>query len=62
MATIEREEKCTKCTWKGRRLVESIKPQSEWEDMTSLLAVGLQSAKCPKCGGDTIPITKQLTS
>jgi endogenous inhibitor of DNA gyrase (YacG/DUF329 family) len=62
MKTLEKLLKCPHCEWEGRRVIETLKPQSDWKEFTTLLGVGLQGVKCPECGTDTVPTTKELVS
>lgn len=62
MGLIQRDGQCTKCKWQGKVQVENIKPQTAFEELGSLIAVGLRSSKCPECGADTIPDTRQMVS
>lgn len=62
MATIERDDKCTVCKWKGRLLVENTKPQTSFQKLTLLIAVGLRSGKCPECGANAEPNTKLMVN
>ncbi len=60
--TLEKRLKCPHCQWEGRRIVESLEKQSRWKKFTTLISVGLKGVKCPDCGKNTIPTTKELVS
>lgn len=59
---LEKLLKCPHCQWEGRRTVEPLGQRSDWKAFTSLIGVGLQGVKCPDCGKDTVPTTKELVS
>lgn len=62
MSTLEKILKCPACKWEGRRVIETLRPQPDFKGFTFLIAVGLRGVKCPQCGKDTVPITKELVS
>lgn len=63
MSTLEKILKCPACKWEGRRVIETLRPQSDFiKGFKSLIAVGLRGVKCPQCGQDTVPTTKELVS
>lgn len=61
--SLERILKCPACGWTGRRVIEQLTPPKDtWQGLTQLIATGLKGIKCPDCGQDTHPSTKELIS
>lgn len=62
MSTLERKFRCTNCNWTGRSIIENTKPMNDFKKIANLIAVGVRDKKCPKCGADTIPNTREMVS
>jgi DNA-directed RNA polymerase subunit RPC12/RpoP len=59
---VEKLLKCPHCEWQGRRILEPVHKQDIWEAFTTLIGFSLKGIKCPNCGKDTTPTTKELVS
>jgi len=61
--SLEKNIKCTQCPWQGRETVEKIEPQSIEQNFAFLVGKGIDTPKrCPECGADTVPLTKEMVS
>lgn len=63
ISTFEKKIICTNCEWKGKTIIEHIKPQTTFEEATSLISTGLKKENnCPECGSSVIPHTRKMVS